>query len=134
MGVTASMGQMRPARRIGLTEAEYDALLEAQKGRCAICKRKAEKLVVDHRHSDGLIRGLLCDRCNALIGGVQDNGWLLFAAALYLDSPPARMLMNWRRFAPHSIGESKGVPLDHCRHGRPKTNRCPYCEDSVDDR
>lgn len=54
------------ARRFGLNPGEYENLLEAQGGVCAICKQPPRRnyLSVDHDHSTGRIRGLLCVRCN----------------------------------------------------------------------
>lgn len=58
-----------------------------QHGRCALCERTPEAdkpLVVDHDHSDGRVRGLLCDRCNRGIGFLQDNSVVLKKAARYV--------------------------------------------------
>lgn len=46
--------------------AQYDKMLAAQGGKCAICKRppKSRRLAVDHDHKTGKVRGLLCFRCN----------------------------------------------------------------------
>ncbi len=74
----------------GLTQDDYDALLVAQDGRCAICGRQDsgtvlhEKLGVDHNHATGIARGLLCQPCNAGLGGFKDNPAFLAAAISYL--------------------------------------------------
>lgn len=71
----------------GLSLEQYDLMLKAQKGRCAICRRPEtkyhRKLCVDHDHKTGRIRGLLCIRCN---GGLSffDNRELLDAMTKYL--------------------------------------------------
>src|SRR5690606_16122139 len=80
------------AKTYGLTPAEYDALLEAQGGRCAICRArpKSKRLAVDHDHGSGAVRGLLCSRCNHdLMGSAWDS--MAMAAALwhYMNTPPA---------------------------------------------
>lgn len=51
----------------GLTPADYDLLVNKQDGKCAICQQ-AKRLVVDHCHATGKIRGLLCHHCNTGIG------------------------------------------------------------------
>ena len=53
-------------QRYGLTENDYKKLWHDQKGRCALCgtETKDEYLDVDHDHSTGLVRGLLCRKCN----------------------------------------------------------------------
>ena len=77
-------------RLYGLTTAQYDDLMERQGGRCAICRRAETggwDLAVDHDHSTGRVRGLLCRRCNVGIGLMRDDPAVLAAAAAYLASP-----------------------------------------------
>jgi len=78
-------------KRFGITPEQFDALLLKQDGTCAIC-RQAEKrnLAVDHSHSTGKVRGLLCTRCNNGIGAFNDNPALLKAAIVYI-----RKLRSW---------------------------------------
>lgn len=76
----------------GLTASEYSALLEAQGGRCAICRArpKSKRLAVDHDHKSGAVRGLLCSRCNHdLMGSAWDSIALVAALWHYLNTPPA---------------------------------------------
>ena len=89
-----------------ITGAEYDELRENQAHRCAICDTHEDdikppgrgrpradgmpsaepfKLVVDHCHATGKIRGLLCSPCNTAIGGLRDSPALLRAAADYCE-------------------------------------------------
>jgi len=89
----------RLKRDFNLTLEEYVAMREAQGGLCAICgqperpikKRHGVVLVqylsVDHDHITGEIRGLLCDRCNRVLGWAQDQPALLERAAAYLRKP-----------------------------------------------
>ena len=71
----------------GLTIAEYDELLVRQDGKCAICKLPPDKkrLCIDHDHKTGKVRGLLCDRCNLLLGRVYDDCSILSSAIEYLN-------------------------------------------------
>ena len=67
------------------------ALMRAQKGRCAICGRTSReadtpRLVVDHDHATGKIRGLLCNGCNAGLGFFGEVATRLLAAVEYLKS------------------------------------------------
>jgi hypothetical protein len=82
---------LRLKREFGITLAEYDQILKHQKGRCAICEEKPFKrrLAVDHCHKSGLVRGLLCMRCNRALGKFQDSTELVVNAAKYVSKPPA---------------------------------------------
>ena len=72
--------------RYGLTVDEYDDLLTAQNGVCAICGGEpgARRHHVDHDHVTGKIRGLLCTNCNQGIGRLKDDPNVVLAAAMYL--------------------------------------------------
>lgn len=74
--------------KYGLTPECYDEMLLEQEQLCKICRRhKSEfkrKLHVDHCHTTGTIRGLLCPNCNSGIGKLNDDPKLLQAAIDYL--------------------------------------------------
>lgn len=74
----------------GLEPGQYDAMLEAQGGKCAICGTTqcstGRSLAVDHDHKTGAIRALLCAECNGAIGMLGDNPELCRTAASYLES------------------------------------------------
>jgi len=75
-------------KKYGTTPERYDAQLNAQGGVCAICRREDEvgkRLAVDHDHSDGRIRGLLCGRCNQAIGLLRDDPVIAARTAEYLS-------------------------------------------------
>jgi len=77
-------------RKYGITLEQYDAMLLAQGGGCAICgtpEPEGTSLHVDHHHDSGEVRGLLCFGCNAGIGQFREDRDLLLAAAEYLRSP-----------------------------------------------
>lgn len=71
----------------GMTIAEYDALLEAQGGGCAICGELDPnfRLAIDHDHKTGRNRGLLCSNHNRALGWFKDDRTLLIRAVQYLD-------------------------------------------------
>lgn len=73
--------------RYGLTPAQYDEMLKAQGGGCAICGKKPttkKRLGVDHDHTTGKVRGILCDQCNHAVGLLGDDPDRMMAAAAYL--------------------------------------------------
>ena len=70
-------------RRYGLNAENYTSLLEKQNNSCAICKDKTA-LEVDHCHRTDKVRGLLCERCNRLLGLGRENLDILIAAMDYL--------------------------------------------------
>lgn len=74
-------------QRYDLTLEQHQQMLEEQNHVCAICKcppKGKRPLVVDHRHSDGLVRGLLCYGCNRALH-VLESVDLLAAATAYLN-------------------------------------------------
>lgn len=74
-------------RKYGVTIAGYQAMFDAQGGKCAVCgKTQVRAFDVDHDHATGLVRGLLCTSCNRMIGHAGDNADRLEAAAAYLRS------------------------------------------------
>lgn len=84
-------------RNYGMSQADYEALLVKQGGCCAICgagsgwihrqSGKPKRLAVDHDHKTGRVRGLLCDRCNTILGKAEDSPDLLIKASDYLMHP-----------------------------------------------
>lgn len=88
--ILASQMAYKIKSKYGLTLSEYDKMLEAQDGRCAICKKTPEeigrRLSVDHSHETGEIRGLLCNSCNIGVGYLQNSSEACEQAASYLRS------------------------------------------------
>lgn len=62
--------------RYGLTADQVEELRTSQSGACAVCKKELKKFHIDHDHNTGKVRGLLCHRCNVMIGGWDDKEWL----------------------------------------------------------
>lgn len=75
-------------RLYDITPEQYEAMLVAQDGRCAICRATEAGgkggWHVDHCHDTGKIRGLLCNCCNLMLGHAQDDSARLLAAVEYL--------------------------------------------------
>lgn len=86
--------QSRMRSNYGLEPGQYEEMLAAQNGGCAICGtavtgvrekgRRERRLSVDHNHSTGAVRGLLCHHCNFGIGHFKDSPELLQKAMAYL--------------------------------------------------
>ena len=78
----------------GITLEQRQVMEEQQEGLCAICNssetrihnksKRKQKLSIDHCHTTGKIRGLLCSRCNLVLGQVEDSPSLLSKMILYL--------------------------------------------------
>lgn len=64
-------------KKYGISQADYDAMFVAQKGRCAICKKHQRdlktRLAVDHCHTTNKVRKLLCSNCNSALGLVNED-------------------------------------------------------------
>ena len=74
-------------RTFGISLDEYNAMHASQGGVCCICQQpqsNGRKLAVDHCHSKGHIRGLLCDLCNTALGKFNDDAHRLERAARYI--------------------------------------------------
>ena len=81
-------------KKFGMTDQAFVTMKARQEGLCAICrkpetgtsgvKRTLRELAVDHDHTTGAVRGLLCHKCNAALGCFNDNIDLLEAAKEYL--------------------------------------------------
>lgn len=73
-------------KKLGVKAFDFEAMLKTQDGQCAICRRVPTRtLDIDHDHATNVVRGLLCNRCNRLLGIARDDRELLRIAALYLE-------------------------------------------------
>lgn len=75
--------------KYGLTPESRGVMFGMQEGLCAICAgvlAGKRNLHVDHDHKTGRIRGLLCQRCNLILGHAKDNPMTLQAASRYLTN------------------------------------------------
>lgn len=86
-------------KRHGMSVAQYQSMLDSQWNRCAICRttsthgpidipgrtRKRRVFSVDHCHETGMVRGLLCARCNLAIGNFGDDTTVMRAAIDYIE-------------------------------------------------
>lgn len=66
----------------------WDAKLKAQNNKCAICgidQKETSRFVVDHDHTTGEVRDLLCNKCNTAIGAVKEDTNILKKSLQYLN-------------------------------------------------
>ena len=80
-------------KRYGITADKYDEMVALQSNSCAICgstdvggRGGSSRLAVDHDHTTGKVRGLLCANCNNGLGRFKDNPDFLQKAIDYLNS------------------------------------------------
>jgi sulfur transfer complex TusBCD TusB component (DsrH family) len=87
--------------KFNITQQQYDEILLAQNGVCALCGKPETKishkshkvlpLAIDHDHKTGKIRGLLCDDCNVMLGRAKDEAEVLRKAANYIEQNRAQI-------------------------------------------
>ena len=78
------------AKKVGLSWDEFLRISKEQNGLCMVCKKSNtikynRRLVLDHNHSTGKFRGLLCHHCNMLLGACREDVEILIAAGKYLE-------------------------------------------------
>lgn len=81
-------------RMFGVDQEGYQALLERQKDQCGICRihiseyqrttKRCAVFSIDHNHSSGAIRGLLCNNCNTAIGLLKEDPVVIMNTLEYL--------------------------------------------------
>ena len=75
--------------RLGITPEQVTELHSKHDGKCAICNKEFESLrktFIDHDHVTGSVRGLLCPKCNNLLGACNDDIKILESAISYLKN------------------------------------------------
>jgi len=109
-----------------LTTEQYDIIFAYQGAVCYACQQpepvKGRRLSVDHNHDTGEIRGLLCSRCNPILGKIENAfkryglgkviglhvARLIWRLSTYLGTPPATMALGMRHFGyPGRTGTKK---------------------------
>jgi hypothetical protein len=76
--------------RYGISYADYKEKLKAQNNSCMICgsqhseNERMKTLVVDHCHTTGKVRGLLCHSCNVTLGAARESEDILISCISYL--------------------------------------------------
>lgn len=92
---SAQSHEKRLEQVYGLTKEQYDTLLAAQGGKCFICQiatGATKRLAVDHDHKTGIVRSLLCGRCNFELVGRYTPEMLDRAKQVLLDPPAPKII------------------------------------------
>lgn len=71
--------------KYGLAEADLDEMRESQDSRCAICERRTSRLFVDHCHTTGQVRALLCQTCNTFLGWYEKKADTILKFQAYIE-------------------------------------------------
>lgn len=94
-------------KKYGISYETYCEMLALQNGVCAICSDppsgRTKRLSVDHCHNTGIVRGLLCNRCNRSLGLLKDDREVLKKAIKYLDQ---------HDLTPATVSATSQEPLD----------------------
>src|SRR4051812_35145553 len=76
----ANMNRTHHERLYGISRTRYESMCAARNNLCDVCdgppvggRGAVSRLVVDHDHATGAIRGLLCNNCNTAIGLLRDD-------------------------------------------------------------
>ena len=83
-------GQRARARLVkyGVSQEAFDTMLKEQDSKCKVCRTSepgTKGWALDHNHTTNVVRGVLCQACNKLLGFAKDNPAVLREAANYLD-------------------------------------------------
>ena len=81
-------------QRYGISVDEYQTIIANQNFACAICTveisdaveyKAGRSVVVDHNHETGEVRGILCSKCNLVLGHARESTEILYRAIVYLS-------------------------------------------------
>ena len=75
-------------KKYGITIEQFDQMRVEQNGKCAICSNQfkdSKDTCVDHCHTNGKVRQLLCFSCNVMLGHARDSQDILKSALTYLE-------------------------------------------------
>lgn len=81
--------------KYSITQNGFDSILKIQNNCCDICKNilvKGQGTHIDHDHTTGKIRGILCNPCNRALGYFKDSTEILKSAILYLGKHDKKVL------------------------------------------
>jgi hypothetical protein len=94
----AATARRNKLKRYGITPEQKAAILRRQEHQCPICERflaESNRPAVDHSHATGAVRGVLCSRCNAALGLLEDSVANLERAIEYLSMRARADFHRW---------------------------------------
>lgn len=113
--------------RHGLTVEQVAQMESAQGGGCAICGRPftddKKNRNIDHDHRTGEVRGLLCNRCNPLLGWYETH---LAAIHKYIETEPPKYANQPRKVRWPKDQTITDRRRTHCKNGHPLTDDNVY--------
>lgn len=69
--MTSVRARIAHLRRYGMTPADFDMMFESQGKSCGVCSQPTARPCIDHSHKTGVVRGLVCYRCNNVIAALE---------------------------------------------------------------
>lgn len=72
-------------KKYGLSEEQVAAMRASQHSKCAICERTTSRLFIDHCHTKGHVRSLLCQTCNTFLGWYEKKADTILRFQKYID-------------------------------------------------
>lgn len=82
----ATKGKYQPPN---ISSVQLSDMITKHSADCDICGDSSQTLCIDHDHNDGKVRGMLCRKCNHLLGCSEDSKTKLQSAINYLDKASA---------------------------------------------
>lgn len=83
--VTTKAREAHLRRAYGMKPEDFDGMLLRQSGRCAICNEPMRRVDIDHNHTTGVVRELLCHMCNVALGAVRERADTLTSMLRYVE-------------------------------------------------
>lgn len=93
---TPTLRARRMWKAFKMNQSDWDKMMEDQKGKCPVCTTDLnsfplERIHLDHCHTTGKVRSILCYGCNFLVGVVENRGHLLPATKDYIEAHRVRI-------------------------------------------
>lgn len=78
--------ECRLKQKYGLSIEQVEAIRQRQDGRCAICEKKTHRLFIDHCHTKGHFRALICQTCNTFLGWYEKKAETILRFQAYITA------------------------------------------------